>query len=153
MRATAETFKKDLLHNQPHMVRVLVEGQGKVVQYRRVADRHHVPVGSSGGWDKLDYKYALAKKATSEFRLTGRKTLVFHAGDFDPDGVALSEHIARDVRAFLSDLLPYGADPAEVLVFKRIMLLEHQVPEDRKVPFDRSKVKKNDHRGQQWPHA
>jgi hypothetical protein len=149
VQLSAFYYARDLTQNQPDRVIVLTEGAGKVRQFSEVASDYDVPVLSGGGWESITYKYRLARDAVSEYRETGRQTIALHCGDFDPDGVRIYESGVEDVLAFVEGM---GEEPGLVIYFERVMLLPEQVPERGKRPFDRSKLKKNDHRGRAWPY-
>ncbi len=150
LRKFRDTYQKDLLQNQPAYVRVQCEGAGKVRQFHRVARAYCVPVYSPGGWDSLAFKYQTARKILYEWRWNLRKSVILHAGDLDPDGAGIFEAWKEDVLEFVADDLADGFDPEEVVSFKRIMTLPEQVPAHGRVPFDASKVKEKNYRGQSW---
>jgi len=134
VKNSAESYHKDLTSNQPTRVKVYTEGAGAVKQFHHVARDYTIPVWSPGGWDQLDLKHNIAVWAANEYRKTGRKTVILHTGDFDPDGVGLFEVFTEDVHAFVND---YGEDPA-ILVFKRVMMTPEQaetVPRGARAPI------------------
>jgi hypothetical protein len=148
IRGRARTYNKDLTANQPKRIIIFTEGQGMVRQLYEVAKDYTIPVYSPGGWDSITLKHDTAARAVWEYENTGRKTVVLHTGDFDPDGVDLFRVFTEDVHAFIEG---FGEDP-DILVFKRVMLLAHQVPEYGKTIFSRAELKEKDHRGQRWPY-
>jgi len=146
----ARAYQLGLSVNQPCVVEVLCEGQGKVVQLFQLARHYGVPVRSPGGWDSIAPKRELALRAARVWEQTGRQTRVLHLGDFDPDGVGLFEVLREDSHAFLeAHILD---DPKDVLKFKRIMTHRGQIPQGREATFDRYEVKEKDHRGKRWPY-
>jgi hypothetical protein len=149
MRTCAETYRRDLLANQPTRVVVFTEGAGEVRQFNQIAREYHIPVYSGGGWDSLSIKYETGLAAANDYRARGRKTLILHAGDFDPDGVWL-------YRAFVEDALAFAVDlgmPEDVITTKRVMTHPEQVLDHGKKRINRETIKKMNHRGQAWPHA
>jgi hypothetical protein len=148
----ARTYHKDLATNQPTRVVVFTEGAGAVRQFYEVAKDYTVPVYSPGGWDSINLKYETARDALEEYEAAGRQTVILHAGDFDPDGVDLFRVFGEDVHAFVEGL-DSGVSAAEVIAFKRVMLLPEQIDENKKTPIDPSKIKKRDHRGRRWAYS
>lgn len=150
VKSSGERYRKDLTMNQPRRVRVYTEGAGAVKQFHHVARDYTIPVWSPGGWDQLDLKHNTAMRAVKEYRNTGRETVLLHAGDFDPDGVALFEVFREDVHAFIEG---YDEDPS-ILVFKRVMLTPEQaeaIPEETRSPIHPEDLKEKNHRGRKWP--
>jgi hypothetical protein len=148
----ARHYHKDLTRNQPKRVVVFTEGAGAVRQFYEVAKDYTIPVYSPGGWDSLKFKYETAMDAVGEYRRTGRQTVILHAGDFDPDGVALFEVFKDDVLAFIADEGEFMADPEEIITFKRVMLHADQVPLNKRTVFSHAQLKAKNHRGRRWPH-
>ena len=150
VKKSAERYHKNLTLKQPKRVVLYTEGAGAVRQFHHVAKDYAIPVRSGGGWDQLDLKHNTAAAAVTEYRETGRETVLLHTGDFDPDGVALFEVFRKDVHQFVED---YGEDPS-ILIFKRVMLTPEQVaglPEDKKSRIDTADLKAKNYRGQNWP--
>jgi hypothetical protein len=150
VKSSGERYRKDLTMNQPRRVRVYTEGAGAVKQFHHVARDYTIPVWSPGGWDQLDLKHSTAMRAVKEYRNTGRETVLLHAGDFDPDGVALFEVFREDVHAFIEG---YDEDP-DILVFKRVMLTPEQaaaVSDAAKSPMNPEDLKEKNYRGRKWP--
>jgi len=144
----ARTYHKDLTANQPKRIVIFTEGHGMVRQLYEVARDYTIPVYSPGGWDSITLKHDTAQTAVCEHKDTGRKTLVLHTGDFDPDGVDLFRCFTEDVHAFVEG---FGEEP-EIILFKRVMLLAHQIPEYGKTTFSHAELKEKNHRGQRWPY-
>ena len=71
-----------------------------VPQLQRVADDYSVPVYSSGGFDSLTTKHAVAQQISGE----GEAVEVLHIGDHDPSGVHIFGSLDEDIRAFVDDL-------------------------------------------------
>lgn len=150
LQNSGRRYRKDLTTNQPRKVKVYTEGAGAVKQFHHVARDFTIPVWSPGGWDQLDLKHNTATSAVNEYRRTGRETVILHAGDFDPDGVALFEVFREDVHAFIEG---YEEDP-DILTFKRVMLTPEQaeaIPEETRSPMNPEDLKEKNYRGRNWP--
>jgi hypothetical protein len=146
------SYHKDLTTNQPKRIKVYTEGRGAVRQFHAMAREYAIPVYSPGGWDSLDFKHDTARWAAWEYERTGRQTVILHAGDLDPDGVDLFRVFTEDVHAFVEgEISISSAAPEEIIVFKRVMLHPHQVPENKRTVFSREQLKEKNYRGQRWP--
>lgn len=65
---------------------------------QRVANDYSVPVYSSGGFDSLTAKHAIAKQISD----AGNTVEVLHIGDHGPSGVHMFGSLDEDVRAFVN---------------------------------------------------
>jgi hypothetical protein len=70
------------------------EAQGMLPQLERVGRPYGVESASSGGFDSITTKHAMAEAFSAE------PTLVLHIGDHDPSGVHMFSSLEEDVMAF-----------------------------------------------------
>jgi hypothetical protein len=157
IRYRAQYYSRDLTQRQLQRVIVLTEGAGKVRQFRTVTTDYDIPVFSGGGWESVKFKRDLAQDACEEYYFgSGRPTLAFHCGDFDPDGLEIFYAGIDDVRSFISGLARRpAADPEEIFQVERLMLLPEQaelLPDEDKDFIDRAELKDFDYRGHKWPY-
>jgi hypothetical protein len=96
MRAWAKRYRIDRTIDQPSLLIVRCETNGMVPQLARVADPYGIKVASSGGFDSLTEKHALAVEISE----AGRPVEVLHIGDMDPSGEHMFANLAADVTAF-----------------------------------------------------
>jgi hypothetical protein len=96
MRAWARGYRIDRSTGQPTLLIVRCETNGMVPQLARVADPYGVKVTSSGGFDSLTEKHALAVEISE----AGRPVEVLHIGDMDPSGEHMFANLAAEVSAF-----------------------------------------------------
>ena len=92
----AAQFTLDRQAGQPRRLLIAVEAAGMVPQIERVAHAYSVPVRSSGGFDSLNAKHALARELS---RWSAAEVL--HLGDHDPSGVHVFANLVADVGAFV----------------------------------------------------
>ena len=98
----------------------MCEAAGMVPQLARVATDFGVPVISSGGFESVTEKHALAVEISDH----GRPTEVLHIGDHDPSGAHLFLALKEDVSAFA---MPYGV----TVEFTRLAVTPDQITELR----------------------
>jgi hypothetical protein len=98
--AMAETFRLDRQEGQPVRRIIMVEAAGMRPQIETGADDYGVPVISSGGFDSLTAKYALAR-ALGTYDC---ETEVLQIGDYDASGEHLFSSLAEDVLQLIEDL-------------------------------------------------
>lgn len=115
-----QTYTRNKMAAQPYHVEVWCEAAGMLPQLYNVAEPFSVPVYSSGGFDSLTAKKALADRICA----IGKPTVILHLGDYDPSGVSIFDCVAEDVAAFVE------ADRQHGLVnvrFERVALTAEQV--------------------------
>jgi len=113
----AEHFTLDRQHGQPRRLMFAVEAEGMVPQIARIARPYGIDVHSTGGFDSVTAKYALAQHL-------GRydATEVLHIGDHDPSGIHLFTSMAEDVQAIARDL-----DLNRDIKFSRLVVTPEQI--------------------------
>jgi hypothetical protein len=96
MRRWASTFQLDRQEGQPRRLLLLCEAAGMVPQLARVVRDYGLPVISSGGFESVTEKHALALELSQHME----RVEVLHIGDHDPSGAHLFLALAEDVEAF-----------------------------------------------------
>jgi len=127
----AKKIRFDRQRGQRTRLAVWCEAAGMVPQLEMVAGDYGVPVLSSGGFDSITSKHAMAEDFARYDSVE-----VLHLGDYDPSGVHMFTSLAEDIRAFADDL---GGDVA----FTRLAVTPQQIEELR---LPTAPVKKTDRR-------
>ena len=99
----ARAFTLDRQEGQPVRLWLLCEAGGMAPMLAGIAKPYGVPVQSSGGFDSLTAKHALASDLAGV-----EQAEVLHVGDHDPSGVHLFTALAEDVGAMVEAL---GGNP------------------------------------------
>ena len=94
MQSAADQLRINPMALQPIRQFIICEAAGMVPQLARVADPYGIPVISSGGFNSVTAKRALA------LEMSAKPSLVLHIGDHDPSGVHCFQSLAEDVEAF-----------------------------------------------------
>lgn len=141
-----ENYEVDKLANQEVAIRVYCESAGMMPQLSRTLEPYSVPVYSGGGFDSTTAKYELARTCARNHTWRGKRTIIFHLGDYDPSGESIFESMIEDVHAFLGRDVPH-VDPDEVAHFQRVALMEHQV---RLFDLPTAPPKRSDGRTRSW---
>lgn len=116
--AWAQDFKRDRQSGQPVRLYLLCEAAGMVPLLVKEAEPFGVPVFTSGGFDSVTAKHALAQ----ELAQCGQCEIL-HIGDHDPSGWHLFASLAEDVSEFVAAL---GGTPP---TFTRLAVTPEQVAE------------------------
>lgn len=120
VKLMVDRFTLDRQAGQDTRLIVWCEAQGMVPQLERVANQYSVPAYSSGGFDSLTAKHAVAKQISDH----GEHVEILHLGDHDPTGVHMFGSLDEDVQVFAQH---YGG----VVEFTRLA-----VPPDQVEQFD-----------------
>jgi hypothetical protein len=112
-----EDIQFDRQEGQEQVLEVSVEAAGMVPLVATAVQKYGVPVFSSSCFDSLTAKY----NAACRFLDREVPTVVLHAGDYDPSGIALFEALV-DVTAIYEDL---GGD--ESPEFVRVAVTPEQI--------------------------
>ncbi|MFJ2217745.1 hypothetical protein ACIQVO_37025 [Streptomyces sp. NPDC101062] len=112
----ADDYRVDRQAGQPVRLELWCETAGMVPQLVRIGEEFGISCFSGGGFDGLAGKHDAALRVVEG----GRKTVVFHLGDYDPSGEHLFNALAEDVIAFAH------AAGAEV-EFERVAVTAEQV--------------------------
>lgn len=94
----AKNYRIDRQRHQDRRLVVWCEAQGMVPQLERVTEQYSIATYSSGGFDSVTVKHAIAQ----EFAELG-DVLVLHIGDHDPSGVHVFGSLDQDITAFLDE--------------------------------------------------
>jgi hypothetical protein len=136
LRNTAESYRRNLWSTQPFFVEVWVEKDAIASLVARTANSFGVPVFVARGFASLSSLYS----AANTFRdavAAGKKVVIYHAGDYDPSGVAAGESM---LRAFRDD---FGVE----VQFTRAAVTQDQI---RKLNLPTRPVKGSDTRAAKW---
>lgn len=104
----------DRQRGQDRRIMLWCEAAGMRPQLERVAQAYSVRVASSGGFDSITSKHAIAEE------LAATPTTCLHIGDYDPSGEHMFKSLDEDVRAFIRD---YSGD----VTFVRLAVTPEQI--------------------------
>ena len=117
-------YKQDRLAYQDVAIRVHCEAEGMMPQLYKAMEPYSIPVYSCSGFDSLTARNQLARWCHDAFVYEGKRPVVFHLGDYDPDGESIFDSLVEDVRGFMSEDAPNVVKRA---VFQRVALTPEQV--------------------------
>jgi hypothetical protein len=122
LRGMGQRYKRNKLAEQELHIEVWCEAAGMLPQIDSVAEPYSVKAYSSGGFDSLTAKKALADRIVR----MEKPAVILHLGDCDPSGETIFDSVARDVTAFVEADRWHGMVNVE---FERIALTREQVAE------------------------
>lgn len=117
VRRLARGYEHNLTEGQPFHTELWVEAGGMVPQAAAVAGDYGIIVYSAGGFNGLTDKYETAERLAGK----GKRTIVLHAGDYDPSGLSIIDALAQDVTEFVTGL--GGVTPD----FRRVVVTPEQI--------------------------
>jgi len=100
VRNTANKYRLDGRLGQPVTLELYCEAAGMVPQLQAVADSYGVPVTSSGGFNSVTGKHALAGQIAND----DRPTVVLQVGDHDASGCSIIDSLASDTTKFVEQM-------------------------------------------------
>lgn len=130
VRRLGGNYKQDKLANQGISIRVHCEAEGMMPQLHRALEPYSIPVYSCSGFDSLTARRELATWCHDTYVYRGKDPIMFHMGDYDPDGESIFDSLVEDVRGFLRVDAPHVV---KVAMFERVALTKYQV-DDYKLP-------------------
>ncbi|WP_232279510.1 hypothetical protein [Roseobacter sp. AzwK-3b] len=122
VRRMGRRYTRNKLAGQELHIEVWCEAAGMLPQIDDVSAPFSVRAYSSGGFDSLTAKKALADRIVR----IEKPAIILHLGDYDPSGVSIFDSVAQDVTAFVEADRPHGHVTVE---FHRIALTKEQVAE------------------------
>ncbi len=137
-------YTQDKLARQGVSIRVHCEAEGMMPQLHSTLEAYSIPVYSCSGFDSLTARRELAMWCHDTYVYRGKDPVVFHLGDYDPDGESIFDSLVEDVRGFLRVDAPRVA---KVALFKRVALTARQV-NDYELPT--APPKKTSSRTKRW---
>lgn len=117
-------YKQDRLAYQDVSIRVHCEAEGMMPQLHAALEEFSIPVYSCSGFDSLTARRQLAKWCHDTYVYRGKKPVMLHLGDYDPDGESIFDSLVEDVRGFLRVDAPHVVN---VAAFERVALTPAQV--------------------------
>lgn len=137
-------YKQDKLARQVCSIRVHCEAEGMMPQLHNALEPYSIPVYSCSGFDSLTARRELARWCHDTYVYRGKDPVMFHLGDYDPDGESIFDSLVEDVQGFLREDAPHVA---KVAMFERVALTEYQV-KDYELPT--APPKKTSSRTKRW---
>jgi hypothetical protein len=128
-----EWFRLDRQKGQQRRLVVMCEASGMVPQLFNIADPYGIPAESSGGFDSVTQKHALAKEWASQ----DQPVTVLYIGDYDESGETMFDVLDEDIGAFAAE---YGGD----VKFVRVAVTPTQM---RALNLESAPPNPNDKRG------
>ena len=121
-------FKLNKLARQPVAIRLHCEAEGMMPQLHAALEPYSVPVYSCSGFDSLTARRELARWFHDTYVYDGKMPVMFHLGDYDPDGESIFDSLVEDVARFLEVDAPHLiARLHRSALFRRVALTEWQV--------------------------
>ena len=104
----AESFWAD----QDHYAQMLVEKIDLRELFQPVCEEFRVPSANARGWSDLHTRADMMRRF-QEWEAEGNQPVLLYCGDFDPDGVQISDFLINNMRELQAAV---GWDPSNVIV-------------------------------------
>ncbi len=93
---TEDRYGVDWWKGEEYYIQMVVEKIDLKTLFSPVCFDYHIPIATSSGWSSMSQRAIYAKRfKKAEER--GLKTLLLYCGDFDPDGLRISEFLRKNL--------------------------------------------------------
>jgi hypothetical protein len=93
---TEERYVPDWWEGEEYYIQMVVEKIDLKTLFLPICNRYHIPIATSKGWSSMLQRGVYAKRF-KEAEEKGLKPLLLYCGDFDPDGLRISEFIKTNL--------------------------------------------------------
>jgi hypothetical protein len=114
LQRTADLYRRDFWERSDSYVEIWIEKDALAGVILPITSKWDVPLMVARGFSSLSYLHS----AGEAIKDAGKKTFIYHLGDFDPSGVCAGATIERELRGFAPD--------AEI-TFQRLAVTEEQI--------------------------
>jgi hypothetical protein len=133
---TAENlYTPDWWDGEEYYIQMLVEKIDLKTLFNPVCERFHIPVATSKGWSSMLQRGVYARRF-KEAENKGLKPVLLYCGDFDPDGLRISEFIRKnleDIKDIVWEDGETGYDPEGLTIIR--FGLNHDFIEEHKLTW------------------
>lgn len=112
------SYIPDYWYGEEYYVQILVEKIDLVTIFRDVTQRYRIPIANAKGWSSV-YQRAEYARRFKEAEDKGMKCVLLYCGDFDPDGLRISDTIMSnlvDVKDVYFEDGTIGYDPSDLII-------------------------------------
>ena len=121
LRATdeaAERYIPNWWDGEEYYIQMVVEKIDLVTLFAPICRQYHIPIANSKGWSSMLQRAEYARRF-AEARKDGLKCVLLYCGDYDPDGLRISEFIRKnldDLKDIQWDDGVDGYDPYDLII-------------------------------------
>lgn len=115
-----EYYVPDWWIGEEYYIQMLVEKIDLKTLFEPVCKKYHIPIATSKGWSSM-LQRAIYAQRFKDAELKGLKPLLLYCGDFDPDGLRISEFIRKnleDIRDIVWEDGSTGYDPEGLTIVR-----------------------------------
>lgn len=93
---TAEHYHLDWWNGEEYYIQMVVEKVDLVTLFSPICREYHIPIANAKGWSSILQRAQYARRfALAEKK--GLKCVLLYAGDYDPDGLRISDFIRKNL--------------------------------------------------------
>jgi hypothetical protein len=111
-------YTPDWWENEEFYVQMLVEKIDLRTLWEPICKQYHIPIATSSGWSSILQRAEFGRRF-KEAEQRGLRCVLLYAGDFDPDGVRISDTLRKnlaDVRRVVWSDGESGYDPKDLII-------------------------------------
>lgn len=114
----AEIYTPDWWDGEKYYIQMLVEKIDLKTLFMPICEEYHIPISTAKGWSSILQRAEYARRF-SEAEERGLKCVLLYGGDFDPDGLRISDFILenlRDIQDIEWEDGMSGYDPSDLVI-------------------------------------
>lgn len=114
----AGSYIPEYWHGEEYYIQILVEKVDLVTIFKDVTAKYKIPIANAKGWSSV-YQRAEYARRFKEAEDRGMKCVLLYCGDFDPDGLRISDTIMSnlfDVKDVYFEDGFTGYDPSDLII-------------------------------------
>lgn len=111
-------YTPDWWREEDYYIQVLVEKEDLVTLFKSTCNKYHIPIGNSRGWSSMNQRATYANRF-KEAEDAGLECVLLYLGDFDPDGLRISEFLRKNLEDLKEIRWSYGGrgyDPKDLII-------------------------------------
>lgn len=93
----ADLYDLDWWEDEDYYIQMVVEKIDLVTLFSPVCRKYHIPIANSKGWGSILQRAEYARRF-KEAEDKGMKCVLLYCGDYDPDGLRISEFIRKNLK-------------------------------------------------------
>lgn len=90
------SYTPDWWDGEEYYIQMIVEKIDLKTLFEPVCDEYHIPIATSKGWSSMLQRAEYAKRF-KQAEEKGLKCVLLYCGDFDPDGLRISEFLRKNI--------------------------------------------------------
>lgn len=128
IKSAAHSYKEDLWAKQPVRVEVWIEKDALLGVIEPACERWRLPYFACRGNNSQSEQYVAGKRILARMRHEGKRTVILHLGDHDPNGLDMTRDNDARLQIFTAGESDEGCVDVRRLALNYDQVVEHRPP-------------------------